>query len=210
MWGKDAGPPPDPYSPEIVEQRREAVAEADSAIREAVALLLGDVVGRASSDECYEGQRNYKVDDGYAHRCTIRRVAAIAFDGDFRERIAQFDRGLFRAGWGCLSSPCHETLAGMVDEYWDMRSAEVGGGAFPISRLPSTGYTRGDLHFDVDYIAADRASAFSLENSHRRQRGGLHTSYKVARPLDVPRVLARAAKVYVVLVAIERDYFEVG
>ncbi len=174
--------------------------------------LDGAIVGRASSDECYEGQQNYKVNDGYAHRCTIRRTLAVSFDGDFRERIARFDTRLFSAGWGCHRVPCDETLSGKVEEYWDLRAGEVGGGTFPISRLPSSvNYERDDLYLYVDYAGADPTGRSWIEGAHRRRRGGLFESYERTRPLAVTAVLSRAAPYdHVVVLAIESDYFEVA
>ncbi len=207
--GEDNGPPPDPFEPDVVAARESASARADDALAEVVAALGGRVVGRASDDACYQGQNNYKVHEGYDHRCTLRRAAAVVFDGDFRRRIARFDRRLFGVGWGCYRTPCPETLSGNVEEYWDLRAAEYGSQRFPISSLPTTTYERGDQYLDVRYGGADGTGRFWLEDLHRRKRGGVFESYRRQVPLDVDRVLARAeGSDYVVGIAIETDYLE--
>jgi hypothetical protein len=207
--GEDNGPPPDPLAPDVVAARESAATRADEALAEAVSALGGRVVGRGSDDACYQGQNNYKVNEGYDHRCTLRRAAAVAFDGDFRRRIARFDRRLFEAGWGCSRMPCPETLSGNVEEYWDFRVAEYGTRRFPISSLPPVAYERGDEYLDVRYGGADKTGRFSLEDLHRRKRGSVFESYRRQDPLDVDGVLARAKRSdYVVGLALETDYLE--
>src|SRR5688572_20587591 len=115
-----SGPPPDPLSTEIVELRDQGTRRADRAVAQAAGLLGGKVVGRASNDQCWEGQRNWKVDEGFDYRCAARRVVVVGFDSDFRKRIARFDRRVFAAGWLC-DYKCNSEL---VDEYWNLRKAE--------------------------------------------------------------------------------------
>jgi hypothetical protein len=210
LGGEDNGPPPDPLAAPIREARAAATKAADEALEDAASAVGGTVVARASEDDCYEGQNNYKVHDGYDHRCTIRRAVVAGFDGDFRERIRLLDRRLFAAGWGCYRDPCPETLSGNVDAYWDLRKQESGGGDPPISSLPTTSpYERGDQYLDVAYIGHDRGSRATLERFHRRMRGGLFTSYERARPFAVDAALERASRhEYVVAFAVETDYFE--
>jgi len=210
LGGEDNGPPPDPLAAPIREARAAATKAADEALEDAVAAVGGRVVARASEDDCYRGQNNYKVHDGYDHRCTIRRAVVAGFDGDFRKRIRLLDRRLFATGWGCYRDPCPETLWGNVDAYWDLRKQESGGADPPISSLPTTSpYERGDQYLDVAYVGHDRGSRATLERFHRRMRGGLFTSYERARPFDVEATLERVSPFeYVVAFAIETDYFE--
>jgi hypothetical protein len=61
----------------------------------------------------------------------------------------------------------------------------------------------------VQYAGADKTGRHWLGGWHRRQRGGLFTSFERSQPLDVDGVLSRAdAFEYVVALAIETDYFE--
>ena len=210
LGGEDNGPPPDPLAVPIREARAVATEAADEALEGAVAAVGGRVVARGSEDDCYRGQNNYKVHDGYDHRCTIRRAVVAGFDGDFRRRIRLLDRHLFAAGWGCYRDPCPETLAGNVDAYWDLRRQESGGADPPISSLPTTSpYERGHQYLDVAYVGHDRGSRATLERFHHRMRGGLFTSYERAHPFDVEATLDRASRFgYVVALAVETDYFE--
>ena len=210
LGSDDPGPPPDATSEAVAAARVDAVAVADRALDEVVEKLGGTVVGRASDDACYQGQNNWKVDDGYGHRCTVRRAVIVSFDGDFRQRIAAFDERLFDAGWRCYSDPCHETLTSLLREYWDSRAAQYGDATFPISSLPTpSSYDRDGLELQFNYAGADPSGRSSLQDWHRRRRGGVFESYERSRPLDVAAVLARGESfAYLVALAVERDYFE--
>jgi hypothetical protein len=208
--GEDNGPPPDPFSEDVVAARALATTRADEALADAAAALDGRVVARTTADACYEGQNNYKRREGFDHRCTIRRAIVVGLDGDFPRRIARFDRRLFAAGWNCGAFECDRTLSGLVDEYWGFRKGEHGGQDPPISSLPTTSsYQRDGLYLEVGYLGADPAGRGALGRFHRRWRGGLFTSFERERPFDVDAVLARARDAkYVVGLAIETDYFE--
>ena len=210
LAGEDPGPPPDPLAPEVVDARVVATKAADAALADAAAALGGRVVARTSADACYRGQNNYKVHDGYDHRCTLRRAVVVAFDGDFRKRIALFDERLFAAGWGCYGDPCPETLSGLVEEYWDFRKPEYGGNDPPISVLPTpSSYQRDGLDLHVAYVSPNRSGRSTLDDWHRRRRGGLFESFEQSRPFDVDAVFARVARFdYAVALAIETAYYE--
>ena len=201
---------PDPTAAEIVKARATAVEAADEALEHARRALGGAIVARASEDGCYPGQNDYKVHDGYDHRCTLRRAVVIGFDGDFRGRVRILDRRLFSADWGCYRDPCPETLSGNVEAYWSLRKREYGTPEPPITSLPTTVmYERGNQHLDVAYVRADRVGRATLEYFHRRALGGHFTSYERAKPFDVDATLERASGFeYAVALAVETDYFE--
>jgi hypothetical protein len=135
----------------------------------------------------------------------------VAFDGDFRHRIAELDERLFAEGWGCVPSPCRRTNAGLLEEYWPGRAAYYGTTDFPISTLPTAagGYEKNGLHVSLGYGGADRAGRATTEDWHRRRRGGVFESFRVSRPLDTAAVMRRSRGTrYLVLLAVEADYFD--
>jgi hypothetical protein len=205
-----SGPPPDPMGAEIVSLRESGARKADRALAQATRLLGGEVLGRASNDRCWEGQRNWKVDDGYDYRCALRRVVVVGVDGDFRKLIARFDRRLFAAGWECgrYGSSC-ESNSFLANDYWEMRRAErIPGQPYPVWKLPtkSDGYARGDLDLLVDYAGTVRHSTFALESATHMFYG--FPFHEDDRPLDVAAVVADG-KPYPALVVVvtEIDYF---
>ena len=194
LAGCGPDPPPDPGASDLSAARKDATARAEDEL----------------DDACYAGQNNWKVHDGYDHRCTIRRVAAVTFAGDFRKRIARLDRRLFASGWGCTPTPCHDTNAGLLEESWSSRAAHYGTQDFPISSLPTaTGYEKDRLYFDLRYAGAEPVDRGVIEDWHRRRRGGLFESFRVPRPLDVDAVVRNGRDSrYLVLLAVDADYFD--
>jgi hypothetical protein len=206
-----SGPPPDALGAEIVEQRESGTRRADRALAQAARLLGGKVVGRASNDQCWEGQRNWKRDDGYDYRCAARRVVVVGFDGDFRKRMKHFDARLFASGWQCdRFFECHSNSQ-YVQEYWAMRRAErVKGQPFPIWKLPTKtdGYERGEVRLFVDYASTVPRSTSALEFATLIGRSGLGVFHDDERPLAVPDVVTSGKPYpYLVVLATEIDYF---
>jgi hypothetical protein len=206
-----SGPPPDAKSKSIVELRRDGTRDADQALADAATMLGAEIVGRASNDRCWEGQRNWKVDDGYDYRCSLLRALVVGFDGDFRGRIARFDQRLFASGWECdLVFEC-ESNSEFVEGYWKLRSAErVKGQPFPIWKLPtkSDGYARGDVRLYVEYASTVAGSTHRLESATSMSQSGLRRFYEDERPFDVQAVLAAGRRYpYLVALSTEIDYY---
>src|SRR5687767_4309395 len=204
---------PDLSDAALVDRRTEAIERARAALAEVVSATGGDVLGRASYDGCYEGQQNWKVDEGYAHRCTVRQVVAVGFAGDFRRHITQLDERLLTSGWSVCSTCDHDdTLSSHVEEYWDLRvSHATDEYPFSISQLPTPGqpYEQGDLQLTFDYGDRDGAGRSLLESSHRMGRGSPRRTYERSQRLDVDAVLAGSSSdEHIVVAAIEVDYFE--
>ena len=89
-----------------------------------------------------------------------------------------------------MPTPCHDTNAGLLEEYWSYRAAEYGTQDFPISALPTaTGYEKDGMYFDVRYAGAEPRDRLLIEDWHRRRRGGLFESFRVPRPLDIEAVV---------------------
>ena len=109
-----------------------------------------------------------------------------------------------------MPSPCHDTNAGLVEEYWPGRAAYYGSADFPISSLPTAvGYEKDGMALDLRYSGTARGDRATLEDWHRRRRGGVFESFRSPRPLDVEEVVQRARSArYLVLLATETDYYE--
>jgi hypothetical protein len=208
-----SGPPPDAKSDAIVELRRDGTRDADRALADAAKMLGGEVLGRASNDRCWEGQRNWKLDEGYDYRCSAFRALVVGFAGDFRSRIARFDRRLFASGWECdLHFEC-ESNSQLVEEYWELRRAErVKGQPFPIWRLPTKtdGYARGDLRLYVDYASASTVAGatYGLESATLMSGSVLGRFYEDERPLNMQAVLTAGRRYpYLVVLSTRVDYY---
>lgn len=100
--------PPDFRSAEVSGLRRQAGAEVTRSLDEAEAMSDWQRLDDATHDVCYEGERNWKIDDGYRYRCTLKSARVYAFSTDFKTAMLDFERQLLAAGWivsGSVPSP---------------------------------------------------------------------------------------------------------
>jgi hypothetical protein len=200
--------PPDPLSVSAVEARSERMQQMSSALHEVVATFDGDLLGEALIDECYEGQRNYKVDTGYDYRCSLLMSVLISIDGDFRTHMLDADAALSDLGW---QSRDGEWPGQLVDDYWDLRASESLDGQVRLSRLPSPlSLMRDELRLLFDY--SDVADDQGLERINRGQQSTLWCCglafFERKELIDADQVAGAAPHDYLVLVKIEGHYLE--
>lgn len=198
----------DPLSASSVEARAEGLRQMMVALNEVVAELGGEVLGDSTIDECYEGQRNYKVDTGYDYRCSLLMSMLIATDGDFRARMLDADDALRMLGW---QSPEGEWPGQLVDEYWDLRASESPDGQVRLHRLPSPhSVRRDDLRLLFDY--ADVAEDQGLERIDRGQQSTLWCCgppfFERKRLIDVDQAVGGASHEHLILFTVEGHYLQ--
>ena len=199
---------PDPLSTAAVEARTEGMQEMTVAIDEVVAELGGEVLGDAMIDECYEGQRNYKVDTGYDYRCSLLMSVLIAIDGDFRTRMVDADDALRTLGW---QSSDGEWPGQLVDEYWGLRASESPDGQVRLHRLPGPHSVRRDgLRLLFDY--GDVVDVQGLERIDRGQRSTLWCCgwpyFERKELIEVDQAASAASHEHLILVTVEGHYFQ--
>lgn len=178
-----------------------------AALDDVVGILGGQVLGRSSVDECYEGQRNYKVDLGYHYRCSLVMGVAIGVDGDFRTLMISIDPALQDLQWQSSG----DWPGQLVDRYWDLRADESPDGKVRLDRLPSPHSVRRDdlkLGFAYGSTADDRG----LEKIDRSQRSTLWCCgppyYQDLALIDVARAVEAAGHQHLILVTIEGHYLQ--
>lgn len=200
--------PPDPLSASVVEARSDRMEQIGEAGDELVAAFGGQVLGRSSIDECYEGQRNWKVDRGYDYRCSLRGGVLIAIDGNFRARMLDADVALRELGWESSSG---EWPGQLVDDYWDLRAGESSDGRVRIDRLPGP-YTvmRGELTLGFDYGRV--ADVGGLDRIDRSQQSTVWccgpTFYDNRDLIDLVRATRTVQEAHLVFITIESHYFQ--
>ena len=204
IGGCGASGPPDPLSAPLVEGRSWQVQLMAGALDEVAAAIGGQVLGESSVDECYEGQRNWKVDTGYRHRCSLLMGVLIGIEGDFRTRMLETDLALRDLGW---QSPDGEWPGRLVDDYWDLRAGESRDGRVRLDRLPGPlTVLRDDLRLLFDYgsVADDRG----LERIDRSQQ---RTSWCCGPPFYTKRELMdmpQEGDAHLILITVEGQYFQ--
>jgi hypothetical protein len=199
--------PPDPLSVRAVEARTAQVEQMRAALDEVVDLYGGEVLGESSVDECYEGQRNWKVDTGYDHRCSLLLGVLISVEGDFRTLMLDADDALEASAW-----ESHGAWPGqLVDEYWDLRADESADGRVRLDQLPGPhSVGRNGLGLGLDYGSA--ADDRGLERIDRGQQSTLWccgSPYFARRELiDVAQATETAHHHHLILITVDGHYLE--
>ena len=204
--GCGASSRPDPLSDAIVEARSDRTQEMRVALDEVAKVFDGQVLGQSSVDECYEGQRNWKVDTGYDYRCSVLLGVLIGLDGDFRSQMLDTDVALEELGWRSQSG---EWPGQLVDDYWDLRAGESPDGRVRLDRLPSPNTVlRDDLRLLFDY-----GGAVDDQGIDRIDRGQQRTSWCCGQPfyeqrelMEVDRAIEAHPHGHLVLVTVEGHY----
>jgi hypothetical protein len=179
-----------------------------AALDEVVDILGGQVLGESSVDECYEGQRNWKVDLGYHYRCSLLVGVLIGVDGDFRALMLAADGALQELQWRSHEG---DWPGQKVDEYWELRASESSDGRVRLDRLPGPLSVRRDdlrLGFAYGSTADDRG----LERIDRSQRSTMWCCgppyYDGLVLIDVDQAVAGADHQHLILVTIEGHYLQ--
>jgi hypothetical protein len=192
----------------VTEARIRVADRMTTALDEVASSIDGEVLGRSSIDECYAGQRNWKVDTGYDHRCSLVTGVLIGTDGDFRARMLDLDRSLEELGW---LSHDGEWPGQLVDEYWDLRAAESPDGDVPLGRLPGPlSVVRDGLRIRFAYTDADDdAGLRRLDRFHQTTVWccGL-PFHEDRRPLDLAQITRARTPRFLVLAIVEGHYVE--
>jgi hypothetical protein len=112
-------PRPVPDSPILRRDKTKLEAGLDTALQTVVTNDEFVHYETSTQDACYDGQNNFKVTEGFSHRCTLRLTRFYGFDGDFRKEMIDFERGLLAAGWQSDDSYSMERY---MTNYYDVRT----------------------------------------------------------------------------------------
>jgi|GEM_PF-5999029 len=184
------------------------VQQLRQALDEVGGLLGGEVLGESSVDECYEGQRNWKVDLGYHHRCSLLMGVLIGVDGDFRALMLATDEGLQELGW---QSHPGEWPGQLVEEYWDLRASESADGTVRLDHLPGPhSVRRDDLGLGFAYgSAADNGGRECIDRSQRSTMWCCGPPYfEELELIDLDAAVEAANHEHLVLVTVAGHYLQ--
>lgn len=109
-------PAPDPSSRAVSAARDAQRARQTAALDE---LQRGGelVPGPTGSDDaCDQGQNNYKVQTGYAHRCVVRTTRFFLQPGDLVTDMTSLDARLRGAGWSVCPAPLVSVVEAATDD----------------------------------------------------------------------------------------------
>ena len=178
-----------------------------AALDEVVDIPGGQVLGESSVDECYEGQRNYKVDLGYHYRCSLLIGVLIGVDGDFRTLMLAADAALQDLQWQSQG----DWPGQLVDEYWDLRASESPDGKVRIDRLPGPhSVRRDDLRLGFAYGSAnDEGGLEGIDRSQQATMWCCGAPYFEQRALiDIGQAGEGADHQHLILITVEGHYLQ--
>lgn len=93
-------PQPEPDDRQVVRARERAPQPLDRRTAATLADVGGAEIARARTDECRQGQNNWKIHDGYKLRCELTDVVVLtAPAARVREAAARLDARLRAAGY---------------------------------------------------------------------------------------------------------------
>ena len=196
---------PDPMAASTVDQRATFTSYVTDAVDELASSIDGDILGRSSVDQCYAGQRNWKVDTGYDHRCTLTVGVLIGTDGDFRSTMRDVDASLQELGW---VSSAGEWPGQLVDRYWDLRAAESPDGQVAIDRLPAPfSVRRDDLAIRFSYGGLDDRGLDRLDRAQRITTWCCGPPFhEIREPIDLTEIAENQRHRHLILITVEGHY----
>jgi hypothetical protein len=192
----------------IKSARDELTGNIDSALHLIGANNEFIAFATAKDDRCYKGQNNYKVTQGYAHRCTLRLTRYYGFDGDFRQMMLDFEKTLLKLGWkaGLSDDPIArmQNMEYMMTNYYDRRPG------VSVDSIPApSGYNARGLTLELGWADRQTKNLFRLEHS---QHVPFHAGHLYQRPelVNVDEAFQKAVldTRYVIAVAVYGHYFE--
>ncbi len=169
-----------------------------------------EVIARAATNDCVEGEHSWKRDDPYDLACAVSVAAVIARPArSLRADAATVHADLTEAGWHTDAS-----LPSRLVEYADRISA-VAGGAAPRGgvTVPSANYRDANLDFDLDVSWAspryDAQNLLDATNLYTLDRTTPHPWRSPAgEQLSGDEVLAALGRgEYALVITIRTEYF---
>ena len=163
----------------------------------------------AMDDECYDGQHNFQVVTEYAHRCSLRLTRFFGFDGDFRQKMINFEKYVITTGWNhgyidfySKSASRTGNMEYIMINYYDKaphRSLEF---------IPTPGgYHNSKLIMGIAWAEKSSTTISNFDYSQKDTRGGFYNNRSFVNVREVFDNATREHR-YLISVAIWGNYFE--
>jgi hypothetical protein len=207
---------PDPKSSKVTAKRNISIEDIErefSHVEEA-----SNLTSHTSStyDNCYKGQNNWKVKEGYAHRCDYRITRYYGFSGDFRITMLEFDKDIKAIGWQTTSdrSGLSYVINNYYDQYYGNKDAQVNsnfGGTYLVSDMPKVygGYTTNGISMSMAYVERSTKDLYDLESAQGFSMQGF-PFYQDKQFKDIKTVFNEITSnnTFVLAISLQKNYFE--
>lgn len=210
---------PKPESSSVVSERNTAKDSINSSFTE-----LGSKIGltnyaTSTHDRCYEGQNNWKVKDGYAHRCTYRITKFYGLNGDFSSKMVDFEKTIYDLDWHPPQWQNNDyPLRDIMQSYERNRKDQtyLTSPNFPNGYLvsdaptPTGGYERESSILEIQYAEKDTKELFRIDYAQNVSRDTLFETYDNKAFRNISSVFKKITKddQFVIVISIQEDYFQ--
>lgn len=203
---------PDPKSPGVSAKRNAIQSDINHAFSSLEIAAGLKEYAKATYDYCYEGQNNWKIKDGYAHRCDYRLTKYYGFNGDFRQRMLDLEQKLLEQQWqptNGVSGRLSFYIKNYYDEYYGSKNSE--GSTYVVSSMPTVinGYTKNNIRMDVAYGEKASQGTAWLESTQSGIGRGTPI-YEDTHFIDLRALFAEITEdnKYIVAISLDKNYFE--
>lgn len=208
----DLKPAPNPESSSIVAKRNVAKDSISNSFIELERQIGFSSYATSTHDRCYKGQNNWKVKDGYAHRCDYRLTKYYSFNGDFRQEMLGFDQKLLSLGW----SPNGLTMSKMFVNYYDVYYGQDKSRPrnFPegylVSSLPTPGYSKDSQRMELEFAERDTKDLFGIEYTQEVSGDTSFETYENKNFQDIKTLFQKIIKdnKFVIVISLQQNYFQ--
>lgn len=110
-----------------------------------------------TTDYCFMGSHNWKVDADYENRCRYLLTKYYGFGGDFRAAMVQLDSALVASGWTPFAGGIPSMLTGYYDRHYgpDRPKPQNFPRQYLVQNIPPVSYTRDAFRLAIRYQEAD-------------------------------------------------------
>ncbi len=200
---------PDLDSPDLKRNRAKLEDQIDADFGRAIPSDGFVHYARSTQDACYDGANNWKHQDGFAHRCTLRVTNFYGLDGDFRKTMLDFGKSILAAAWhpNIYDSNIHD-IAWTLTQY-DAATQNHD----TVDHLPNPyPYYKGGFTLDIRWAERGSQRLFGLKDIQAYNMGwvsenNFYDQRKLTDANDVFRDVTRDHQ-YILAIAISGHYFE--
>jgi hypothetical protein len=227
-------PAPDVESRTITRKRLRATEAVEAALATLDAGTGFTSYATSTDDRCYKGENDWKIKEGYAHRCTVRITRFHGMSGDFRANMLGLEHLLEADGWQLPRSTFADlppaTFREMFATYYDVHcsgnqiavfgSGRIARPTCEVSRLPrsrSDGYRKSNLVLWIECAERGESNLFMMDFVQRVPIGALFKerdrNFNLYQKTNLQEVEAQFREItashrYVLSVTVQETYFE--
>ena len=211
-------PAPEAEGRTLTRKRERATRDAEAALAFVDTAPGLTSYATSTDDRCYKGENDWKITDGFAHRCTVRTTRFYGTSGDFKSQLLGLEDLLASGGWQMPRSTFRSMFATYYDRYCPtphiaLFGVGVGQPSCEVSRLPRTGsegYRKGRIGLWIECAERGQDNFSMMDVMQKGPNVGRSSFFQKTKLQDVNVQVQdiTATHRYVISVTVEETYFE--